>query len=290
MGGPPRAFKLSTMRTAASTAAVFSPPDPRAVLRTVDLPVAMLGALLAHPILLGVSDAVSHAERHPLGWTAVAACTAVVAVAHLHLAKRGKSWGMVLLLAMTSGLLFGPLNSGFSLSAVVGLSEGFEPALVGTFCLGCLFGIPAGGVCGIVLGTGFSPLAMMASAHQRSPSHLGVEKARVLGGAMVLVASAIHHLTIDGPAAFQAITAVVGAGMLTLGATRLARMRAFLRDVREGREPQWSLGEARDPSELAGLHPIHGAPKGALVLYRSTRDQAPSPYRAQEQWLPIARA
>lgn len=269
--------------------AQFSPPDPLAVRRIVELPIVMLGVLLAHPVLLNVSDAVAQAERPRGGWAAVAVCTAALSFAHLRLSTRGKTAGGAFTRSVVWGLLLGPINSGISLASVVALQEGPEPGVVGAFMLGTLFGSVAGGCIGILFGLGYSPLAIAATAYRERPTHAGPEKARVMAGAMVLGAALIHHLFIPGSMELQAVGALFGAAQVAFGAYRLASLELFLRAVRTGKEPRWSLARARDAGDVAGLIPIHARGPSDEILYRATNDDGATPYRSQSQWLPVAR-
>ncbi len=249
----------------------------------------MLGVLCAHPALLSVSDAVNQAERARGGWAAVAACTALVSFVHLRLASRGKTAGGALARSVLWGLLLGPINSGIALASVTALHDGAEPSVLGAFVLGALFGSVAGGCVGLVFGLGYSPLAIAATLHRERPTHAGPEKARALAGAMVLAAALIHHAVIPGSIELQMIGALYGAAQVVCAAYRLVSLELFLRDVRTGKEPCWSLATARDSGDAAGLLPIHARGGSDQILYRTTTDDAASPYRSQSQWLPVAR-
>jgi len=272
-----------------SLPALLTTPDPRAVARTVGLPVAILGALLAHPMLLHVQAAIAETEQAPNGWGAVAVCAGLTSLLHLHLSMRGGSWVGVLVRCAGFGALLGPLNSGVTLATVVALRDGAEPGVIGAFVLGTVFGVLAGGAIGVAFGIAFSPLALASSRHRMRPTYAGPDQARALGGAMVLVAATVHHVVIGGPVLFQALCALAGAILLGGGMFRIARLHLFLRAVRRGSESRWTLASPRGPADVAGLVPIHGLGTSALVLYRATHDESASPYRSQEQWLPVAR-
>lgn len=272
-----------------SNPALFSPPDPLAVRRIVELPLVALGLLCAHPALLHVSDAVQQTERVRGGWVAVAACTALFSFLHLRLATRGKTTGGAFTRSVVWGLLLGPINSGVSLAAVTALQDGAQPGVLAAFVLGTLFGSVAGGCVGIVFGLGYSPLAIAATMHRERPTHAGPEKARALAGAMVLLAALVHHAFIPGSVELQVLGALFGAGHVAYAAYRLVGLELFLRDVRTGKEPRWSLASARDAGDARGLAPIHARGASDEILYRSTTDEAANPYRSQSQWLPVAR-
>ncbi len=272
-----------------SKPALFSPPHPRAVHRAIELPVALVGALLAHPVLLGVSEAVAHADRPRGGWAAVAACTALISVVHFRLSAGGKTLRAVLMRSVALGLLLGPLASGISLASVIALTSGAEPGVLGAFVLGTVFGSVVGGGIGLAFGLGYAPLAMAASHHRAHPTHAGAEKARAVAGALVVVASAAHHGLIGGDVAFQAAAAVFGLIQIALAAWRLGSLEIFLHAVRRGKKPRWSLATPRDPSDAAGLVPVHGRAASEMVLYRETTAEGAHPYRAPAQWLPVAR-
>lgn len=272
-----------------SDPATFSSSDPRAVLRIVGLPVAVVGALMSHPLLIPVSDAVSQAERVNGGWAVIALATAGVSVTHLHLSMHGATRGGVLFRSAAFGMLLGPINSGICLAAVSALRDGLQPGLLGAFVLGAVFGVVAGGCIGLVLGVALSPLAMATQSHRARPTHTGPDKARALGGAMILVAAAIHQLVLGGSILFPALAAALGAWRLGPALYRLRQLHVFLRAVRDGQEPKWSLAEPRDPSDSAGLLPIHGGDAPAMILFRATSEESVGPYRSHSQWRPIAR-
>jgi hypothetical protein len=269
--------------------ALLSPPDPRAVLRTVELPIALLGALLAHPALLYVDDAVRQTQRVRGGWAAVALCTALISLLHFRLCAPGRTAGAVFVRSAGFGLVLGPLNSGFSLATVTALEEGLEPSVLGVFVLGTLFGCIAGASIGLLFGVLYSPLTIVGSQHRELPTHTGQEKARALAGAMLVVASIVHHACLPGDIALQLVGGLVGGGLVAVGLCRLLRLELFLRAVKRGDDPTWSLIEARDPSDAAGLLSIHGAGEAEKILYRATIDDRATPYRAQSQWHPVAR-
>ena len=106
---------------------------------------------------------------------------------------------------------------------------------------------------------------------------------------MVLAPALPHHVVIAGPIEIQMIGALYGAGQVAYAVYRLVSLELFLRDVRTGKEPCWSLATARDSGDAAGLLPIHSRGGSDEILYPATTDDAAGPYRSQSQWLPVAR-
>ncbi len=143
----------------------------------------------------------------------------------------------------------------------------FPGAILGSVLLGSVLG---GGVLGFLCGTAYGPVVLAARRCRESPSHDGIDRVLVAGGASLLALGAGRALLPDPlpGAALGAAAGVVGVLAALAGAARIAARGSLVVRAREGVEPGVHvvpLSGHEDEAPLLPLVRTTTPPRGVLA-------------------------